>query len=171
MFGLSQKERYESKVEVCLIALLADAWRTEADQVIPLLKKKYSEHWDGVLQEGIELRNSPETSALTITVNFYTDCITNLTTPKVILKIRQAIINDEMIVPNDLLFRMKVTFALASQWASKEISKDKLINSIRDIHRSIFNDDDKLFKNTLGYFLGATAAFSITDENVNRTGT
>jgi hypothetical protein len=76
-----------------------------------------------------------------------------------------------MIVPNDLLFRMKVTFALASQWASKEISKDKLIKSIRDIHRSIFNDDDKLFKNTLGYFLGATAAFSITDENVNRTGT
>jgi len=156
LFGLSRKERYERKVEVALIALLADFVKdTDNISLLKGIKEIYSEHWDGVIEEGIELKNSPELTALMICVIFYQDMLRNHCSKNDIEYIRKCIIediNDSDDEPS-IVFKMKMTVLLANGWAGKEITQDQCALAIRDIHRAIFDGDDEYLDDTVTYLI------------------
>ena len=156
MFGLSKKERYEGKVEGALIALLAD-FGNDADNtnLLKKIKKIYSEHWDGIICEGIELKQSPELTALMICVIFYQDMLRNHISEKDICNIRKYIIENINVSEDEptIIFKMKMTALLANSWAGNEITEDNFVLAIRDIHRAIFDGDDEYLEDTMTYLI------------------
>lgn len=151
---LTKKGRYEHNVNVSLIALLADFGREGSNEIVPIIKEMYSENWDGVMQEGIELGNTPETTAFILAIMTTINAISGIP-EETMDEIRKSIIEPNYDTEElDILFRLKFTFSLAGRYAnSGEITDDALALGIRDIHRAIFDDDDTLLDDTVHYLL------------------
>lgn len=160
MFGFSKKERYEQNVEVSLHSLFGDIGDTpKEDMIAPKIKQMYQEHWDGVIEEGIELSNPPELTASVLAVIFYQDMLNNHSTPEDVNLIRQCILEnnyDDEVRPA-IMFKIELFNVMAGGWAGKEIDEDWYVLGLRDIHRAIFDGDDEHLNETMNYFInGAT---------------
>lgn len=173
MFGLSKKERYERKVEVSLIAMFCD-FGEGSGKIVPDIKKRFLDHWDQIMKEGVELSNSPETTALCIAVQFYRDAIRNHISPNEIDFMKKHIIerNYEPDIEMGILFRLRVTFYLASRMSTAGIiPRDIVLASLRDIHRAIYDNGDDKLDDTVIYFIEGGNCIAKQIREVQETGT
>ena len=157
MFGFSKKERYETNVTVVLHALLADiGTENNKGKYVPLVKEQYAYDWEDIIQDNLDLKNSPEFTAFIIAVLFYIDSINNIASAEHIDIMREIVLsgeddyNDEKL---DILFRIKMTCIVASRWDGKKMPADSFALGLRDIHRALFGDDERL-DDSVNYFLG-----------------
>ena len=90
MFGLSKRERYESKVEIFLMVMFGAG--DDGTTLAKGLKDRYSDSWDAVIREGLELGNSPELTGAVLSSIFYRDMISNEFSADQVMQMREAII-------------------------------------------------------------------------------
>jgi len=156
MFGLSKKERYEKRVIILLHAFFGDITGVEPETMIaPKIKELYREHWDGVIEEGVSLGNSPEQTAIVLTTIFYKDMFINQISAQETQNIRSYILDkvyENENLPN-IIYRILITTLVANGMTGREISTDIFALFLRDIHRAIFDGDDERLNCTVEYFV------------------
>lgn len=159
MFGLSKRERYEREVVVSLHALFGDIGdKPKEDMIAPHIKEKFQDNWDGVIEEGIELSNSPELTATALAVIFYQDMFNNHLAPEDVELIRQYILEnnyDDEVRPI-IMFKIELFTVMAGGWADDEFDGDWFVIGLRDIHRAIFGGDDEHLDQTIAYFINGS---------------
>jgi hypothetical protein len=151
MFGLIKRKQYAADVEVFLMAMFGAG--DEGATLAKVLKDRYSDYWDDVIKDGLELGNSPELTGAALSSIFYQDMFLNEISPDDVLIMRKAIVaqdhSDDPGFPSSLIFS-----ALAMSVADdKTMPADFRTAWFRDIHRAIFGEDDTHLEDTVTYLI------------------
>lgn len=155
MFGLSKWERYESKVDTFLAAMFGAG--DEGATLAKALKSCYSDSWEGVIREGLELGNTPEHTGAILSAIFYKDMILHEFTLDAVQRMREAIIAQDHSDDARFPFKLFYSALMMSVADDENISSDVQALWFRDIHRAIFDDDDTHLEDTNRYlFDGAS---------------
>ena len=156
LFKFLKIRQYEKNVEACIRALLADISTNSSNpSMFKGIKTRYAENWGDIIKENFELKNSPELTALIVSVIFLQDMLYNDITYEQKEEIQKCIIDkiyDDDIRPH-ILFIMEFLVMLSHSWIKKEIKEDHYFLAIRDLHRAIFEGDDAHLDETEQYLV------------------
>jgi hypothetical protein len=151
-----QREQYEGQILICVHALLAELQCYKRKEELTFaLTRLYRELWDYLVPHGLQLKYSPELSAMIFTVLFYQDMIAHKIGDDMLAEIRRCIRDNEHHPARQplILFHIQLTTRVANGWASdNRISVDDYRLALRDLHRVVFDDNDQNLDTTLAYF-------------------
>ena len=151
MFGLSKRERYETRVEVIMAAMLGagDDGVTFAKEI----KGRYTNFWSEAIEEGFKLGNSAEMTGAVFICFFYQEAFKYELPIDQIIKIQTAIICNDHSDNSEFPDRMFFSSLLMSVSDDDKLPTDFKAAWFRDIHRAIFDGDDTHLEDTIKYLI------------------
>jgi len=125
-----------------MMALLGDFG--QENMVKGIIKSRYHDHWNGVIEENMKGRKSEEFTAFMISIIYYQDMFRNEIPVKDKLKIREKILKNEHKDDDERVLSMLIyTYAVANgMQLDGKISEEEFFLGSNEIHRVIFKDDD-----------------------------
>ncbi|QYZ67003.1 MAG: hypothetical protein OI74_09185 [Gammaproteobacteria bacterium (ex Lamellibrachia satsuma)] len=146
MFGLSKRERYEKKVRVILSALSIDLPDMPGPSIAPLIEENFREHWNDVINEGIEKHQSPSLIAFMLAGLNFQDMLINAINESDRVHMQKCIKEKiyEFEECGAFLTRLKFYTMMGYGMSKRDIDPSVLSAMIRDIHRTLFGYEDSL---------------------------